>query len=285
MRLYRYKEDIPASLVILLVFSIQLYTFFCIQSLAVVACVMLGLLAFSASPGSISHNHHHTHTFTLPWLNRVYEVLMFMETGVLPYAWTLHHNLGHHKHYLEPELDTSAWLHKDGRVMSRVYYDVVNAALIYPQVFRMGRQYPEVYRRFKIWAVVSLAVLGVFIALDPVKALLLFVAPMPVMFVGLLDNTYMQHSDLDISSPYTASRNSFSKLYNFISWNLGYHTAHHLRPNVHWSRLPQLHAEIAHRVPEGVTCNSLLLTACPYRHSRDGAGTVPADLKASRAEA
>jgi fatty acid desaturase len=277
MRLYRFKEDVPASLWILLVLSVQLFTFFCIKDLYVVAGVMLALLACSASAGSISHNHHHTHTFTRPWLNRVYEVVMFLETGVLPYAWTLHHNLGHHKHYLEPELDTSAWQHKNGRVMHRVYYDVVNAALIYPQVCHMGRQHPEVYRRFKFWAVISLAVLGVFFLIDPLKALVLFVVPMPLMFIGLLDNTYMQHSDLDISSPYTASRNSFSGLYNRISWNLGYHTAHHLRPNLHWSKLPEFHAQIAERIPAGVQCHSLLLSACSYRHSRDA---VPAPIPA-----
>jgi beta-carotene hydroxylase len=272
MRFYRFKEDIPATFVIVLIFGIQLYTFFFVQDIGKVFFIMLGLLACSASPGSISHNHHHTHTFVRPWMNRIYEVILFLETGVLPFAWTLHHNLGHHKHYLEPEKDTSAWQHRNGAVMARVYYDVVNAALIYPQVFRMGRQYPEVFRRFRLWAVVSLAVLGVFLLLDPTKALVLFVLPMPVMYIGLLDNTYMQHSDLDLDSPYTASRNSRSKLYNLISWNLGYHTAHHLRPNVHWSRLPALHSEIEDRIPEGVICDSVLLSSCSYRHSRDAHG-------------
>ena len=83
---------------------------------------------------------------------------------------------------------------------------------------------------------------GAFIAMDPLKALVLFVLPMPIMYLGLLDNTYMQHSDLDTSSHFTASRNTTSRLYNLISWNLGYHTAHHLKPHVHWSRLPALHA-------------------------------------------
>lgn len=283
MRIYRFKEDVPASLWILLVLAVQLGTFFCIDNLVTVFWIMLGLLALSASAGSISHNHHHTHTFTLPWLNRIYEVIMFLETGVLPFAWTLHHNLGHHKHYLSPEDDTAPWMHKNGRVMSRVYYDVVNAARIYPEVCRMGRQYPELYRRFKLWAVVSLAVLGLLIALDPVKALLLFVLPMPIMYLGLLDNTYMQHSDLDIRSHYTASRNSMSWLYNRISWNLGYHTAHHMRPNLHWSRLPELHAELAARIPEGVVCDSVLLSACSYRHSRDArpAAPMPAPVPAA----
>jgi fatty acid desaturase len=39
----------------------------------------------------------------------------------------------------------------------------------------------------------------------------------------------------------------------WIYWNGNYHTAHHLRPNVHWSQLPQVHEEerdsIAHLSP------------------------------------
>jgi fatty acid desaturase len=112
-------------------------------------------------------------------------------------------------------------------------------------------------------------VLGVFIWLDPVKALILFVLPMPIMHIGLLDNTYMQHSDLDLSSDFTASRNSTSRLYNFISWNLGYHTAHHIKPNLHWSKLPAYHDSIKQQIPEGVMCDSVLLSACSYRHSKE----------------
>jgi fatty acid desaturase len=266
---YRYREDIAPSLVIFTIFAIQLYTFFCVESLMNVALVMLGLLAFSAMPGSISHNHHHVPTFTRGWMNRCYEVLLFLEVGIPPLAWTLHHNLGHHKDYLDQEKDPANWRLPDGRVMSRLRYDIVGSLRIYPEIWRIGRQHPELFRRFKRWSLVSLAVLGVFVLLDPVKALLLFVVPMPVMYLGLLDNTYMQHSDLDTRSEYTASRNSMSRLYNFISWNLGYHTAHHMKPHVHWSRLPQLHAEIAHRIPDGMICHSVLLSACHYRHSRD----------------
>lgn len=268
MSLYRYKEDVAPSLVVLGVFGIQLYTFFVVESLWTVAAVMAGLLTFSAMPGSISHNHHHVSTFTRPLLNRLYEIILFLETGVPPYAWTLHHNLGHHKDYLDQEKDPANWRLPDGRVMSRVRYDVVGALRIYPEIWRIGRDYPELFRRFKVWASISLATLGVFIALDPLKALVLFVAPMPIMYLGLLDNTYMQHSDLDTGSELTASRNTVSKLYNFISWNLGYHTAHHMKPHLHWSRLPEFYARLEPHIPDGLKCNSVLLSACGYRHSQ-----------------
>lgn len=270
MRIYRHRADRLPSAIVLAVLLVQLAAFFLVDSLWAVAGIAAALLLFSAVPGSISHNHHHTPTFMRGWMNRVYEVVLFIETGVLPLAWTIHHNLGHHKHYLDQEKDPAPWKHPDGRVMSRIYYDLSGAARMYPEVFRIGRQYPELFRRFKLWAVISLAVLGVFFVIDPVKALILFVLPMPLMYIGLLDNTYMQHSDLDTSSDLTASRNTTNRFYNLVSGNLGYHSVHHMKPHVHWSELPRVHAEMCRQIPDGMKCESVLLSACTYRHSRDG---------------
>ena len=43
--------------------------------------------------------------------------------------------------------------------------------------------------------------------------------------------------------------NNVNPLFNYVTCNLGYHTAHHKRPGVHWSLLPQIHEEIKHRIP------------------------------------
>ena len=37
--------------------------------------------------------------------------------------------------------------------------------------------------------------------------------------------------------------------YNVLTGNLGYHTAHHVKPKLHWSKLPEFHASIADRIP------------------------------------
>ena len=48
----------------------------------------------------------------------------------------------------------------------------------------------------------------------------------------------------------SASVNRDEPLYNWMSGNLGLHTAHHQRPGVHWSLLPQIHAQIKHEIPK-----------------------------------
>lgn len=261
-RIWRHPADKLPSLIVLGVLTVQLWAVFTLESVGALLLTSLGLLAFSACPGSISHNHHHYNTFRPRWMNRVYEVILFLETGIPPYGWTLHHNLGHHKDYLEPEKDPSGWLNRDGSVMSRVKYDIYNALRVYPEIMRIGRRYPRVYRQFKTWTAVSIGVLGLLVVLEPLAALIVFVLPMPIMLLGLLDNTYQQHQDLDISSDYTASRNTTNRLYNLISWNLGYHTAHHMRPSLHWSELPAFHTEIRNRIPDQLVGDSLLLSRC-----------------------
>lgn len=260
--LYRQKADVLPSLIVLAVLSIQLVAVALVDDVSTLLAIATGLTLFSACPGSISHNHHHYPTFRRQWQNRIYEVMLFLETGVPPFAWTLHHNLGHHKHYLDPELDPSAWLNKDGSVMNRVKYDLYNAWRVYPEVIRIGKQRPKLLKRFYLWSAVSLSVLALLMFWKPVAASIIFLLPMPIMLIGLLDNTYQQHQGLDTSSDFTASRNTRNKLYNLISWNLGYHTAHHTKPSVHWSELPKLHDSLAHRIPDELICDSVLLSHC-----------------------
>ena len=116
--------------------------------------------------------------------------------------------------------------------------------------------------------------------LAPKQALIIFVLPMPIMLIGLLDNTYQQHQGLDMSGDHCASRNTTSRLYNLISWNLGYHTAHHMHPGVHWSKLPELHETIRHRIPAHLICDSVLLSHCdrqpkPVYQGRGGRAMQP----------
>ena len=36
----------------------------------------------------------------------------------------------------------------------------------------------------------------------------------------------------------------YSRLYNFVWFNNGYHQEHHFRPQVHWTELPTLHPQM-----------------------------------------
>lgn len=258
MTLFRHRADIPAALFVLGVFALQLTVFFTVadpwHATGYVALLMLA----QVSCGAICHNHHHVNIFTRKPLNRLLEVVMYLQTGTSPFSWTIHHNIGHHHEYLHPDTDPSAWQHKDGRRMHRLYYDVVQAARIYPEIWRIGRNYPVLFTRFKRMFVLSNLVLLGFVALDPLMALIVFVVPMLLMLVLLLDNTYLQHSGLAMDNHLVASRSVENRLYNLTSWNLGYHAAHHMRPGIHWTELPALHAQIRPQIPPHLITTSVM---------------------------
>ena len=52
-------------------------------------------------------------------------------------------------------------------------------------------------------------------------------------------HTYFHHAGLDTQDDYEASHNIVHKWYNILTGNLGYHTAHHIRGGMHWSKLPE----------------------------------------------
>ncbi|PZP52430.1 MAG: hypothetical protein DI598_00575, partial [Pseudopedobacter saltans] len=47
---------------------------------------------------------------------------------------------------------------------------------------------------------------------------------------------------------YNHSRNFVSKFTNFMMFNNGLHTVHHNKASLHWSLLPEAHAQIKHLI-------------------------------------
>jgi fatty acid desaturase len=69
----------------------------------------------------------------------------------------------------------------------------------------------------------------------------------------------LQHDGCAPSSALDHSRNFHSKATNWLFFNSGYHTAHHLHPRAHWSELPAIHrAEVSGRIARHLECNSVI---------------------------
>ena len=74
---------------------------------------------------------------------------------------------------------------------------------------------------------------------------------------------YIQHVHADPWSEHNHSRNFVRKLGNWFVFNNGYHTAHHESAGLHWSKLPEAHAKIAHLIdPELNAGEHRRRTAC-----------------------
>jgi fatty acid desaturase len=60
----------------------------------------------------------------------------------------------------------------------------------------------------------------------------------------ILSLNFLQHDGCDMSSKYNFARNFTGKTLNYLCFNNGYHTVHHLHSGLHWSVLPQKHDEL-----------------------------------------
>jgi fatty acid desaturase len=248
-RFYRHPVDVFPTAVMGAVFAGQLAVFLFIDSPLRVAVAVALIFPIQLNFAGMCHHHHHLNTFRHRPLNRAFEVMMFLQLGMLAYGYTLHHNIGHHTHYMDPERDPNRWSREDGSPMGAWAFAWVLFVRMYPTVIRIGRSHPSIFRKFVRMFWVSMAVLTLLVVIDPVNALLVFVAPLPPALYLQAQATYYQHAGLSERDPLLASRSCLDPLYNLRTGNLGYHTAHHLRPALHWSRLPELHAEIADRIP------------------------------------
>jgi fatty acid desaturase len=196
-----------------------------------------------------NHHHQHTMTFHSRWLNRLLEFFYALHTGVTTNLWVLHHVLGHHRNFLDQARDESGWKRRSGQRMGALEYTCTIALTAYIRGYRVGRKFPRLQREFILYGLSTAAGLLLLCWLRPVPALLVFVLPMVISLLFTAWVTYDHHSGLDTDDQFEASYNNTNPLFNFLTGNLGYHTAHHYKQGLHWSKLPELHASIAHRIP------------------------------------
>jgi fatty acid desaturase len=251
-RWLRYKVDRRAVTMVSVMLGLHVAVFLLAPTWIAALCVIPFTVA-SMFIAAINHHHQHFNTFHSSWMNRVYDIALSLQTGIAPYGWVLHHNLGHHVNYLNqrphPQPDESKWTRRDGSQMGRIEYTI--DLLLHHQIdiVRVGRRYPKYLRAF-LWMKLPLwSIIGLALYVNPTNAVLVILLPGFLTLIHTSWVTYGHHAGLYPTNHYDASVNCINPLFNYLSCNLGYHTAHHKRPGVHWSLLPKIHAEIEHRIP------------------------------------
>jgi len=250
MSVFKYKEDRLPIIIFFGYFVLDLVVFVKVDSIPFL--ILWFFLGIWPKGNICAWNHHHQHCFTFKStiLNRLLEVMYGLQTGIAGFTWVLHHNLGHHLNYLDQKKDESRWMDKNNKKMSRLRYSLEVTATSYYRAFKVGKKHPKVQKQFIMMVTLTGLVLIGLTVLKPVNALIMFWAPMLLSLTLTADATYAHHSGLDTDEPTKASRNIIqSEWYNRLTGNLGYHTAHHIKFGLHWSRLPKLHEKYKADIP------------------------------------
>jgi beta-carotene hydroxylase len=252
-RLLRYTADRSSVTYVLATFAAHLLVLTCASPTVAAICVV-PLFLSSVLVAPLNHHHQHLGVFHSRGLNRVYDIVLALLTGIGPYGWVLHHNLGHHQNYLNqpPKLpaDESRWTRADGSLMGRIEYSLHLLLLHQVDIVRVGLKHPKVFRSYLLMKLPLYALIALGLYFYGVVFLLAFLVPGFLTLVHTCWATYEHHAGHHADDHFSASVNRENRLLNILNWNLGYHTAHHLRPGVHWSLLPELHASIRSRIPE-----------------------------------
>jgi fatty acid desaturase len=249
----RYKADRGPIALVMGVFIVRLAIWaFAAPLICAISVMPLILLGVFIAP--INHHHQHVNSFRAFWLNRLYDIVLALQSGVGPYAWVLHHNLGHHLNYLNQpphdRPDESHWKRSNGTQMGRLEYSIHLFLHHQVDIVRIGLRHRKYFRYFLLMKLPLWGLIGVGLWINPLATVFVFLLPGAATLFHTAWATYEHHSGLPQDDHINASRNRINPLYNVLTGNLGLHTAHHQRPGLHWSLLPKLHAEMEDEIPE-----------------------------------
>jgi len=234
------------------------------SSLCVVFMRIVVLSYYSFAAACITHNTMHTRCFSSTTAERVYRLLLTMAYGHPVSTFVPGHNLSHHRH-LQSKRDPM----RTGLVSYKCH--ILNLLLfqptVAPEVARMDMRYTHLQRDQNMvyythvcteWAVLVASQcacllcdwrrFGLYLLLPHLFAQWAIVSMNLIQHDGCEQQTKSTTTNAVTPVNYNTSRNFTGALVNFLTFNNGFHTIHHLYPTMHWSRLPHEHDKIKHNI-------------------------------------
>lgn len=211
----------------------------------------------------IDHNHQHHPTFKYRGLNQIFGVMITWVIGQPAAAVIPMHVMNHHVHnnheedFVRTSLVGFRW-----NFLNLVLFPFIAirgyARAKHHNFKDWSRRQPKLYRQLILerWALYPL-VLTLLIT-SPAATLLYVMVPWLFGQWGIIAINLVQHDGCDPESKYNHTRNFTGGWPNWWTFNNGFHSAHHLQPHLHWTRLPQIHAELEPRLEPTLQERSLL---------------------------
>lgn len=234
------------------------------------------LLSFVAC--IIKHNHIHCRTFASSTWNRAFAYVLGICTGQSTTAIIPVHNERHHaQNHSKEDFVRSTVVNYRRNWLNLAVFPFRVVWLVHKNksadIGRWRCQKPWLWRRVQQERAAVLLFLAVLLLLDWRATLLYFGIPWIFGQWGIVTINLLQHQDCDHNSEFDHSRNITGAFANWLFLNNGFHAAHHLRPAMHWSRLPEFHRQNVepHMRPE---LNHKSFLACVWRQFFGGARRI-----------
>jgi fatty acid desaturase len=221
----------------------------------VAAAWLLGWIS-GVDVGVNFHNHTHRRIFRHSLLNRWGGRLWTFSGGWPSFYWQYAHVVVHHGKLLESEDWTLPRRTSDGEFENYHRYTLLHWPFRY--FVHLFCDFRASNRRLRRRAVVELAIFALLYSIpfwiDPMMAVWLWLLPHWVGNLVMGAGMYSQHAccvQKTESQPVSHSNTFLNGFFNQTMFNIGYHTAHHDHPNVHWSDLPEFHLRHRRELIEG----------------------------------
>tara|TARA_B110000008_G_C16819745_1_gene504194 strand:+ start:164 stop:835 length:672 start_codon:yes stop_codon:yes gene_type:complete len=211
----------------------------------------------------VVHNCAHTHPFKYSLYNKYFFIILTLLSGSPVSLYVPGHNKSHHDH-LETEKDmmrTTQMTYKND-----FWNFILFVPTILPGIIQNEQKYMKLqkdadtpfYRQYLKETLTYHIGLCFLFFINWKKTLFVYFLPTLIGKFMIISLNMLQHYDCDPSSKYNHSRNFTGPLLNFLCLNNGYHTAHHLVPGLHWSKLKMKHKEIEKEINETLIHDDIL---------------------------
>lgn len=246
MKLLKYHEDLRSlfllSIGLTSLFGATQVDFGQVHLLTYLFCVFWGTLNVFLIC-LLNHNHRHNPIFYSSYLNRIVNICISLCIGAPSTRLHLVHHFNHHRFFRTDEDWSSYKKHAKGKGLARLLYYAFSGSREIAK-YRNTQKFPKKFAK-ELW-IERIILLGFsfFILLLNFKSFIFLIAPSWFLGLNLLFiSNLINHDQCKLNSEWNHSRNFLNPFENWFFMNNGYHSAHHDKPYIHWSLLPELHQQ------------------------------------------
>ena len=251
----RYKADVR-TVIFMLITTVLLFVLWQKggeMSTSLFVLLYIAQLLMAVIVSTIVHNHQHLPMWKKKWMNIFTDNWLTVFYGFPIFAWIPTHNSNHHVYInKEPDYTKTYMVSEKNNLVTLLTYPSLSGFM---QQKAVGQYFISLWSQNRRKFYFHLIQVGCLVAwilaallLDWKKAIYYVIIPQQLSLFTVLIFNYVQHIHADEESEFNHSRNITGGLLNFLMLNNGLHTAHHISPGIHWSKLREKHNEVAGKI-------------------------------------